>query len=106
MRVPMELEYSVNPYLACRAVLLLIKHGTFQGGPFAGEPIADTVKTVAFPGLGTGIGRVSPNICAQQVRAAIEEVCMGKGGFPTSWQDAHWRHHHLYRDEIGPMGAK
>jgi O-acetyl-ADP-ribose deacetylase (regulator of RNase III) len=104
MRVPMELQYSVNPYLACRAVLLLIKHRTFQEGMFAGEAIADIVKTVAIPGLGTGIGRVSPDSCAWQVRAAIEAVCLGKEEFPTSWSDAHWRHHRLYGDQGGPMG--
>ena len=97
MRVPMELEYSVIPYLACRAVLLLIRYGSFLEGPHAGTPIADVVKSVAFPGLGTGDGHVGPNVCARQVRLAIEEVCLGMGTYPDSWADAHKRHHMLYR---------
>ena len=62
--------------------------------------MADTIKTVAFPGLGTGVGGIGPNTCAWQVRAAIEEVLLEKGTFPTSWHDAHLRHHKLYRDQI------
>ncbi len=61
MRVPMILSNSVNPYLAMRAVLLLIKNGTFASGMLQGERISDAVKSVAFPGLGTGVGRVLPN---------------------------------------------
>jgi O-acetyl-ADP-ribose deacetylase (regulator of RNase III) len=73
MRVPMILRESVNPYLAARAVILLLRHGIFSNGPFAGEPIASVIRTVAFPGLGTGVGGIGPNTCARQVRGAIEE---------------------------------
>jgi O-acetyl-ADP-ribose deacetylase (regulator of RNase III) len=37
MRVPMKLQDTVNPYLAARAVLLLVQHGIFDQGAFAGE---------------------------------------------------------------------
>src|SRR5579884_3260095 len=57
MRVPMVLHESVNAYLAARAVLLLVRHGVFPCGPHQGQRIADRVKTIAFPGLGTGVGR-------------------------------------------------
>jgi O-acetyl-ADP-ribose deacetylase (regulator of RNase III) len=63
MRVPMILGNTVNPYLASRAVLLLIKHGRFTEGHMADEPIADYVQSVTFPGLGTGVGRVE-HLCA------------------------------------------
>jgi O-acetyl-ADP-ribose deacetylase (regulator of RNase III) len=96
MRVPMVLEYSPNPYLAARAVLLLVKHGRFPSGSLAGEPIADHVQTVAFPGLGTGVGRVGPHVCANQMRRAIEEVLLGQGRYPTSWQDAVYKHKTLF----------
>lgn len=85
MRVPMILRDSVNPYLAARAALLLIKHGAFARGGLRGEPVASFVDSVAFPGLGTGVGRVGPNTCARQVRAAIEEVVLGTREFPQSW---------------------
>ena len=74
MRVPMVLHDSVNPYLACRAALLLVKHGVFSTGSHEGEPVASYVKSMAFLGLGTGVERVAPHICARQARAAIEEV--------------------------------
>ncbi len=100
MRVPMILRNSINPYLAARAVLLLIEYGHFPNGPQAGKPIKDVVETVAFPGLGTGVGRVGPNTCAHQVRAAIEDVVLNKRGFPTSWKDAQTRHQQLYTDSV------
>ena len=100
MRVPMILSESVNPYLAARAVLLLIKHGKFNAGTMVGESISDVVKSVAFPGLGTGVGRVQPEICASQVRAAIKEVVFEEFGFPESWSDAQMRHQKMYTDRF------
>lgn len=102
MRVPMILRDTVNSYLAARAVLLLIKHGRFRddAGPFAGYAIAAVVRTVAFPGLGTGVGKVGPNICARQVRAAIEEVMLERSTFPQTWADAQSRHQLLYGDRF------
>ena len=79
MRVPMILEESVNPYLAARAALLLVRDGTFAHGPMKGHRIAEHVRTVALPGLGTGVGCVPPSVCAHQVRAAIEEVLAEMG---------------------------
>lgn len=102
MRVPMILRDTVNPCLAARAALLLVRHGIFgtAGGPFAGEAIANVVRTVAFPGLGTGIGKVGPNICARQVRAAIESLAHGAEDFPQTWADAQSRHQLLYGDRF------
>jgi O-acetyl-ADP-ribose deacetylase (regulator of RNase III) len=100
MRVPMILGNSINPYLAARAALLLIKHGTFAGGGLMGEVVSNFVNSVAFPGLGTGVGRVGPNTCARQVRAAIEEAVLGTHEFPQSWADAQKRHQQLYTDRI------
>jgi O-acetyl-ADP-ribose deacetylase (regulator of RNase III) len=100
MRVPMILKETVNPYLAARAVLLLIQQGRFESGYLAGEKLSDVIQTVAFPGLGTGIGRVSASSCAHQVRAAIEEVLLGKSVFPGSWSEAQIRHQQLYGGEV------
>lgn len=96
MRVPMILQHSVNPYLAARAVLLLIKNGRFTHGSNVGKPIAEFVGSVAFPGLGTGVGRIGPNTCARQVRAAIDAALLGKEAFPVSWVEAQKRHRVLY----------
>lgn len=100
MRVPMILRDTVNPYLAARAALLLVTHARFTDGPLAGEPVAAGVQSVAFPGLGTGIGRVEPGTCARQVRTAIEEVVFGKHRFPVHWSDAQARHQRLYSDRV------
>jgi O-acetyl-ADP-ribose deacetylase (regulator of RNase III) len=94
MRVPMILADTVNPYLAARAALLLCAHGRLRD---TGTPIAVRVRTVAFPGLGTGVGRVPPDVCARQVRAAIEWV-RGAQAFPRSWAEASARHQLLYTD--------
>jgi len=96
MRVPMILSDSVNPYLAARAALLLIKHGRFADGSRKGEAVSRVVNHVAIPGLGTGVGQVEPGTCARQVRAAIDEVVLGKYEFPKSWREAQRRHQHLY----------
>ena len=100
MRVPTILRDSVNPYLAARAALLLVRHGTFTRGTYAGEQIADFVDSLAFPGLGTGVGRVGPNTCARQVRAALDAVVLGREAFPVSWVDAQIRHQGLYTDRV------
>lgn len=98
MRVPMRLMDSVNPYLAARAVLLLLKHGRFGAGRNHNRPIEELVQTIALPGLGTGVGGISPNTCAHQVRTAIDEVLFGPIEAPRSWAEASERHQLLYTD--------
>jgi O-acetyl-ADP-ribose deacetylase (regulator of RNase III) len=98
MRVPMILTETVNPYLAARAALLLVKHGVIRAGVLAGESVAAAVQSIAFPGMGTGIGRVEPDTCARQVRTAIEEVVLGREQFPRTWAEAQQRHQLLYTD--------
>jgi O-acetyl-ADP-ribose deacetylase (regulator of RNase III) len=84
MRVPMRLGETVNPYLAARAVFLLAER--------------EGVKRVAMPGLGTGVGRVSGNVCAHQVAQAIRDVLLGEYRLPRSWAEASERHQLLYTD--------
>jgi O-acetyl-ADP-ribose deacetylase (regulator of RNase III) len=100
MRVPMKLVDTVNPYLAARAVLLLIKHGVFRSGRLKGDAIAKHVKTVAFPGLGTGVGGVGFNTCAHQVRRAISDVILGENRMPQTWAEASENHQLLYTDNL------
>lgn len=100
MRVPMILKDSVNPYLAARAVLLLIKNGTFFSGNYEGEMVSKFVKSVAFPGLATGVGRIGFNTCARQMQRAIEDVTLEKYTYPQSWVDASAKHQELYTDKI------
>ena len=95
MRVPTTLGGSIHPYLVARAVFLLVQRGRFSCGELAGEPVAGRVRRVAFPGLGTGVGRVPPMVCARQMRAAIEDFVLGRFEFPDSILQARKRHDRL-----------
>lgn len=96
MRVPMILRDTVNPYLAARAVFRLTRQGTFGRGRLAGAPLRQHVRRVACPGLGTGVGQVSPNVCARQVAQAIEDVLLDRYSMPRTWAEASERHQELY----------
>ena len=60
MRVPMNISHTVNVYLAFRAVLI--------------ASLENNIDTIICPGLGTGIGRVSPNMCAKQMYNAYTAI--------------------------------
>lgn len=95
MRMPSALPPdTVNPYLATRAVLLLWKYGV-AAGPAGDEPVSSLIQTVAFPGMGTGIGGVPPRLCARQMREAFDDVLYRPCGLPQSWDEATDRHHVL-----------
>ena len=60
MRVPMNISHTVNVYLAFRAVLI--------------AALENNIDTILCPGLGTGIGRVSPKTCAKQMYEAYTTI--------------------------------
>ncbi|MBZ0266942.1 macro domain-containing protein [bacterium] len=97
MRVPMILRESVHPYLAARAAILLVARGTFRTGARAGVPIREHIRTIAFPGLGTGVGRVPASVCARQMGGAIR-ACREPASMPTGWLEAQTKHQLLYGD--------
>ncbi len=74
LETPQILKGTTNPLLAARAALKLVLDGTFRDGVEKGNRIADVVRSVAFPGLGTGGYQVTPDECAIQVGMAIREV--------------------------------
>ncbi|WP_260194511.1 macro domain-containing protein [Actinophytocola gossypii] len=77
MREPGEVlpPDTVHPYLAARAVFHL-----WRGGRLEDErPVRRVVRTIALPGLGTGVGGVPPRNCARQVMAAWDEVFDPRG---------------------------
>jgi O-acetyl-ADP-ribose deacetylase (regulator of RNase III) len=104
MRMPMDIKGTVNPYLAARAVFLLWKHGRFPDGPHAGQPIAEVIQTLALPGLGTGVGSVEPDVCARQVRGAIEDVLLERFQSPESWGQVLQRHEEFLGRPFGSAG--
>jgi len=97
MRVPMILgQTTVNIYLATRAILLLVKYGVLEDS----TKVNSVVETVAIPGMGTGVGKVPPTICARQMKIAFEEVIEKKYKFPNSWHEAQMRHQLLYSEQF------
>lgn len=69
MRVPQNVAESLNAYLAMRAILLAIsRFNTAHGAP---------IKSVAIPGLATGVGKMPFDRCAKQMRAAFDHVVSG-----------------------------
>ncbi len=81
MRVPLVLPIdTVNPYLAAKAVFNYIKNSE--------------IKSVSCPGLATGIGRVSPNMCARQMRTAIQDTILNPR-FPATWKQSAEEHKSL-----------
>lgn len=85
MRVPMILpKDTINPYLATLAALnCATEH---------------KLKSVAFPGMGGGVGRVKPDIVAHQMASAYE-AWKGFVAYPKSWIEASKRHQWLYLDK-------
>lgn len=61
---------TVHPYLAARAVFRLWASAVLDNG----APVHQVVRSIAMPGLGTGIGGAAPELCAHQVAAAWDEV--------------------------------
>jgi O-acetyl-ADP-ribose deacetylase (regulator of RNase III) len=58
---------------AAGAVLRLWRDGSLPDG----RRVRDAVRTIALPGLGTGVGGLSPEVCAAQVAAAWDELLGG-----------------------------
>jgi O-acetyl-ADP-ribose deacetylase (regulator of RNase III) len=87
MRVPMRVRTSINAYLAMKAILIAARNHATQ----------PPLQTVAIPGLGTGIGEMSPEICAGQMWQAFREVVMGEDQPPGNFAEAQKRHVQLNR---------
>lgn len=92
MRMPQSITETANPYLAARAAFILWQGGRFRDGPHAGQPIGEHIRTLAMPGLGTGVGSVAALACARQVRSAIDDILLGQFAAPHSWGQVLERH--------------
>jgi O-acetyl-ADP-ribose deacetylase (regulator of RNase III) len=67
MRTPRPAFWTLNAYLAFRAILLAVRQWNQN---HAGDAIA----TVYCPGLATGIGHMPAKRCARQMRTAWDQV--------------------------------
>lgn len=90
MRVPMKLRQSVNAYLAMKAILTTVQTHT-------GQP---PIRTVAIPGLGTGVGGLSEATAALQMVTAYREIIRGTKDHPTDFGMAQKQHIKLNIGEI------
>lgn len=71
MRVPMSISETVNVYLAFRAALVaVLAHNARETTP---------IRSLLVPGLGTGIGQVTPARAARQMRLAYDIIINGQG---------------------------
>jgi len=90
MRVPMRLRQSINAYLAMKAILSVALSHTGKPG----------IETVAIPGLGTGCGKLPPEVAAIQMHEAYSEIICGEDKFPDSFGKAQRAHINLNLPEI------
>lgn len=82
MRSPMVLgSQTLNPYLATRAALIALHDYLYDVK--ADENGVTGVGDICFPGMGTGCGKVPYELCAHQMRRAIEQI--DNLYFPDSW---------------------
>ena len=95
MRVPQQLNNSVNVYLATKAVLSLVKKGVFPDGDEEGKLISESLTSIAFPGIGTGVGGITPKQCAAQMKAAYDYVYAERPEFPGTISEATDEHNYL-----------
>jgi O-acetyl-ADP-ribose deacetylase (regulator of RNase III) len=74
MRVPGVVSGTINAYLSMRAALVAVLRYNATGGR--------VIRSLAIPGLGTGVGGIPHAEAAEQMRVAYESVIGGK------WRDA------------------
>ena len=87
MRVPMPIRESINAYLAMKALLCAVLAHR--------EEIS--IASVAIPGLGTGVGNMSPAVAAAQMWMAYEEIVLGVKRWPADFATAQRQHLALNR---------
>ncbi len=97
MRVPMIISETVNVYLAAKAIFREMRELSYG---------RKEEFTVSIPGLGTGVGRMSYDSCAKQMRQAYNEVMMGTFEMPRTWQEAQTNHQLMYTNDVGNIQFK
>lgn len=81
MRIPESVAYSINAYLAFRAILVSVMNFNRAAGIRA-------IDSLVCCGLGTGVGGMAPTKCAGQMQMAYKALLMGAtiGRFDTIHQ--------------------
>jgi len=91
MRVPMDISGTVNPYLAVRGVMLAVKNGVFKDGSL----VKDRIQTIALPGMGTGVGQITPEVFVKQLNTAADDILTENYKFPQTIWNAENLHSNL-----------
>jgi len=86
MRVPENISKTLNAYVAFRAVLLAIQRHN--------ETSHRKINSFVCSGLGTGVGGVDPQKCAQQMHAAF--LSMSKPARIASYNEIRSQHKKLH----------
>lgn len=89
MRAPTDVSQTLNAYLAFRAALRVIQKKNIE------QP--GTIKTVLCPGLATGTGEMSVEICAKQMHTAYIEVIHNQPFQPSGVNESILEHYRLLR---------
>lgn len=83
MRVPEEINNTVNVLLATRSILAICKK--------------EGINTVSISGLGSGTGRVPHSIVAKQMKEAYNNIILDKWNDYPDWRRAKNHHNELMR---------
>lgn len=78
MRVPKRITDIHDVFLAARAATR--------------KAMLHHCESVVFPGMGTGVGGVNPQIAIRMIKKGIDEA-LNPPAFPETWQDAQTKHY-------------
>ena len=84
MRVPMDVSGTVNAFLAFRAVIRAVRAHN--------QAAARPIRSVLCPGLGTAVGQMDPQVCAQQMHHAYRVSHAGQPFVPDDLMAASRNH--------------
>ena len=86
MRVPLIISNTINVYLATKAVFVLLKKINAE---------QNVINSITISGFGTGVGELSYDVFAKQMKQAYDDFWLDKYVFPLGWFDAQQKHHKL-----------
>jgi O-acetyl-ADP-ribose deacetylase (regulator of RNase III) len=86
MRIPENIAFTLNAYIAFRAILIAINK-------FNESKPNRPIKSLVCSGLGTGIGSMEPRKCAAQMRAAYKLI--KEPARISSYEEIHQSHQAL-----------
>ena len=92
MRIPENIAFTLNSYIAFRAILIAINS-------FNESKPKKPIKSLICSGLGTGIGSMEPVKCAAQMRAAYKLI--KEPARISSFEEIHKSHQTLLTAYVG-----